>query len=461
MRRRQSGALYGAAVLATMGVAFQGGAYLKKNRAEARPLAPVRVAESGEAGSAARLPAPVGEASANLATFDEVYRRVQNEFTDPLPPDTKLSHGAISAMLASLEDPHTYFLTPAQRQILDSEGKGKFGGIGAGLYLRPQKTEGYTDIKLVVVAPLPGSPAQKAGLKPGDVILRIDGKWVLGYNPLAQYIKVVERWQAKAATDDELEKSRQATQTKITTGIPFAAAQLALRGDGSIKQLAGKTSYTITVQRPGSAAPVTVAVTPSTTEVRPVESKMLPGGACHLKIAAFTDSAPDGVKAVLAALPSGTGVVLDLRGNPGGTFVSAQKIVGMLQGAGALVSEIGAGGKKTALMSTGTALGTRRVSVLVDKGTGSTAEAVAQALAERGATLTGATTFGDAVAQTLYKLDDGSGFTLTTGKLISPKGISWAGVGLTPKVALAPGLSEEQILARAAAALTTPVAEGN
>jgi len=81
-------------------------------------------------------------------------------------------------------------------------------------------------------------------------------------------------------------------------------------------------------------------------------------------------------------------------------------------------------------------------------------------LAERGATLAGSATFGDGVAQTLYKLDDGSGFTLTTGKLISPKGVAWTGTGLTPKVAIAPGTPEDQVLARAAATLATPVAEG-
>jgi carboxyl-terminal processing protease len=443
-----------------MGVAFAGGAVLKKSgAAPAKPIAPVRVAEATEGVSSVHLTAPAGEASENLATFEEVYRRVENEYTDALPSDTKLSQGAVSAMVASLEDPHSYFLNPAQRQLIDSEGKGKFSGIGAGLYLRAQKTEGYTDFKIVVVAPLPGSPAAKAGLKPGDVITRIDGKWVLGYNPLVQYIKVVERWQNKAATDDELEKVRQATQTKITTGIPFAPAQLALRGDGTVKQLAGKTSYTLTVQRVGVATPVTVTVTPGTTEVQPVESKTLPGGANLIKIAAFTDSAPDAVKAALDKLPKTAGIVLDLRGNPGGTFPSAQKIVGMLAGAGPLVNEIGAGGKKTVIAASGTAAGTRRITVLVDKGTGSTAEAVAQALVERGATLTGAGTFGDGIAQTLYKLDDGSGFTLTTGKLVSPKGVAWAGVGLTPKVAIAPGTPEEQVLVRAAATLATPVAE--
>jgi carboxyl-terminal processing protease len=442
-----------------MGVAFATGATLR-HKPTAKPVEPVRVAEAGESGSAARLASNQGGSSTDLSTFEEVYRRVENEFTDPLPSDTKLSQGAIGAMVASLEDPHSYFLNPAQRQLLDNEGKGTFSGIGAGLYLRATKTEGYTDYKIVVVSPLPGSPAAKAGLKPGDTITRIDGKWVLGFNPLMQYIKVVEKWQAKAATDDELEKSRQATQTKITTGISYAPALIALRGDTNVKQLAGKKSYTLTVQRAGVATPLTVTVTPGVTQVTPVESKTLSPSAGYLKVAAFTDSAPDAVKAALAGFPKNAGIVLDLRGNPGGTFGSAQKIAGMLVGAGPLTVELGAAGKKTPLSAVGAAEGgTHKLTVLIDKGTGSTAEAVAQGLVERGATLAGSTSFGDGVAQTLYKLDDGSGFTLTTGKLASPKGVAWSNAGLIPKVAIAPGTPEEQVLQRAAATLSTPVAE--
>ncbi len=457
-RQRQSGAVYGGVVLLSMGVAFATGATLRQ-KPTAKPIQPVRVAEVGESGSAAHLAPNQGGSSTDLSTFDEVYRRVESEFTDPLPSDTKLAQGAIGAMVASLEDPHSYFLNPAQRQLLDNEGKGTFSGIGAGLYLRATKTEGYTDYKIVVVSPLPGSPAAKAGLKPGDVITRIDGKWVLGFNPLMQYIKVVERWQTKAATDDELEKSRQATQTKITTGISYAPALIALRGDTTIKQLAGKKSYTLTVQRAGVATPLTVTVTPGVTKVSPVESKLLSPSAGYLKIAAFTDSAPDAVKTALAGFPKSAGIVVDLRGNPGGTFGSAQKIAGMLAGAGPLTVELGAAGKKTPLASVGAAEGMHRLTVLIDKGTGSTAEAVAQGLTERGATLAGTTSFGDGVAQTLYKLDDGSGFTLTTGKLISPRGVAWSNAGLIPKVAIAPGTPEEQVLQRAAATLSTPVAE--
>jgi hypothetical protein len=139
IRKRQSGALYGAGVFLAMGVAFAGGAVLKKSgAAPAKPIAPVRVAEATEGVSSVHLTAPAGEASENLATFEEVYRRVENEYTDALPSDTKLSQGAVSAMVASLEDPHSYFLNPAQRQLIDSEGKGKFSGIGAGLYLRAE-----------------------------------------------------------------------------------------------------------------------------------------------------------------------------------------------------------------------------------------------------------------------------------------------------------------------------------
>lgn len=441
--------------------AFAVGGQLQKRAIAARPLSPIRVAEASEPGATVRLPSSAASGELDGGTFDDVYRLVQRNFTDPLPTDTKLSLGAARAMVGSLEDPNSYFLTPAQRQILDDENKGKFAGIGASLFLRPVKKEGYTDYKIVVVAPLPGSPAEKAGLKPGDVITRVDGKYVLGYNPMVLYIKVAERFENKAATEDELENIRKSTETKLTTGIGFAPVQLALRGDRSVKSLADKKTLKLTVERAGSAQPVTFEVTPGETQVGPVTSKTLPDGSGYLKVALFTDGSASEAQSALESLPKDKGIVLDLRGNPGGTFSSAQKVVGLLAGPGPFAVEIGGKGKKTTLAS-GPGKKALRLSVLVDKGTGSTAEAVAQTLAERaGATLLGEKTFGDAIVQTVYSLGDGSGFTLRTGKLVSPQGVNWAWIGLTPKIALAPGTPEEKILAKASEALHTPVASGN
>ena len=454
--RKRGSALFLVTLGAGMAGAFAVGGQLRKTPTSVRPIASVRVAEASENGSPVHLPQLTADPDGDGATFETVYDYLQRNFTDPLPTDTKLSLGAVRAMVASLEDPSSYFLTAEQRALLDGENAGKYQGIGAGLFIRPVKKEGYTDYKIVVVAPLPGSPAEKVGLKPGDIITRIDGKYILGYNPMIQYIKVAERFENKAATEDELEKIRQATETKLLTGIGFAPIQLALRGDTSVKSLAKKKSYKLVVERDGKS--VTVEVEPGVTEVAPVSSKTLPDGSGYLKIASFTDGTPAQVKSALDALPKGAGLVLDLRNNPGGPFASAQKIAGLLGGSGPFALELAQKQPgKTLTAGPGTKRG--RISVLVNRGTASTAEATAQALVENaGAALVGEKTFGDALVQTLYKLGDGSGFTLRTGKLASPRGVSWAWTGLSPKVAIAPGTAEEQVLARATAALRMPIA---
>ena len=268
--RKRGSALFLLTVGAGMAGAFAVGSQLQRRSFAARPIPPVRVAEASEIGATVPFPAGKAQGDADAGTFDAVYDLVKRTYTDELPTDTKLSLGAVRAMVASLEDPNSYFLTAAQRKLFDAENAGKFGGIGAGLFIRPVKNEGYTDFKIVVVAPLPGSPAEKAGLKPGDVITRVEGKYILGYNPMMLYIKVAERFENKAATEDELENARKATETKLTTGIGFAPVQLALRGDATLKSLAGKKSYKLTVERAGAAQPITVEVEPGVTVVKPV-----------------------------------------------------------------------------------------------------------------------------------------------------------------------------------------------
>lgn len=459
-RRRGRSLVSGTALVLATGAAFFAGSHLRHKESQPRAIQPVRVVQAEERGALTASASRPGGAPApdvgGLDTFDTVYQLVKRHYADPLPSDTKLARGAVKAMIGRLEDPNSYFLEPAQRTLLETESEGRFEGIGAALFVEPQKKEGYTDHKIVVVAPLGGSPAEKAGLKPGDIITRIDGKWVLGYNPLVTFTKVYERWQGREVTDEELEKARDAARTRIESGVSLLPAQMLLRGDKSVKALASKPRHTLTIERPGAKAPLTIEVETGTTRVSPVSHRLLEGGALYLRIALFTDAAVEAVKGALATLPAGAaGIVLDLRGNPGGAFESAQKIAGLLAGAGPFATEVGPKSKPPVkLLSAAGNAPKVPITVLIDRGTASTAEALAIALAERGvASLAGEKSFGDALVVGLFPLDDGSGFTLTTGKLVSPKGIAWAGAGLTPDVPIAAGTPEEQILSRAVAAL--------
>ena len=136
----------------------------------------------------------------------------------------------------------------------------------------------YTDYKITVVAPLPGSPAEKAGLKPGDIITHVDGKWVLGYDPLLSFVKVAQQFQNREVDEKVYEKARTSARDRIAGGIRLHAAEMLLRGDKLLaKTIAAKESYSVTIQRKGQSAPLKVEITPLTTTAPQVASKALAG----------------------------------------------------------------------------------------------------------------------------------------------------------------------------------------
>jgi carboxyl-terminal processing protease len=450
--------VFGAAVVGATSAAFAGGSHLRHRNADAAPLDPVRVVQARDGASLARVaPGNVGGGNADIGvgTYETVYEFVRRNYVDPLPGDTKMAHGTVKAMIATLEDPNSFYLEPAQKALFDGEAAGRYSGIGAALYVRSFKHDGYTDHKIVVVAPLPGSPAEKAGVRAGDIITRVNGKWILGYNPLVSYMQTVQKVRNGDASEDELRKVVESAQTKIRTGVSFLPAQLFLRGDKSVAALTTSPKVMLTLERAGNKEPITVEVTPAETRVEPVVSKTIDSGAYYIKVATFTDETTAAAKQALAAVPAtAPGIILDLRGNPGGSIDAAQGIFGQLAGAGTMAVEIGVKGKRTPIAAGGRPVTNLPVTVLIDRGTASTAEMLAAGLADSGrGTLAGQATFGDAVSQTLYALGDGTAFTLTTAKLASPKGVSWAGTGLQPQVAITPGTAEDQVLARAVAAL--------
>ncbi len=382
-----------------------------------------------------------------LQIFYQVYDLVKDNYVDKLPEERKMAHGAVRGMLAELNDPNSRFLEPAEREAMENEARGRFAGIGAALSVLGQKRDGYTEHKIVVVAPLPGSPAEKAGLKPGDVITHVDGKWVLGSNPAIQVNKMIKRVQSRDATEEELEKAMEAAQERIKGGITLNAAQRKLAvGQGEKRA--------VTIQRSGAAGPIKLGMTTAVTEVDPVIAKTLPGGIGYIRLAAFTEKAAAEFKEELARLPKQPGLVLDLRGNPGGLLEPVKQIAGELTRGGSLLVAVGPGGKRDTLAAPAAGRPARPIVVLMDKGTASSAEALAAVLRDKKAgVLVGGKTFGDALVTTLYTLPDGSAYTLTTGKLLAPAGGDWQTAGLAPSVALAGGIPEAQVIAKAVSVL--------
>ena len=119
-----------------------------------------------------------------FSLFETVYGLVRSQYVDNLPDKNKMAHGAVRAMLSSLDDPHTTFVEASSRQLMEQEGKGILGGIGAALTIRGAKQDGFTDYRVTVVAPIAGSLAAAAGLKPGDTVPKVAGRCVYGQRPV-------------------------------------------------------------------------------------------------------------------------------------------------------------------------------------------------------------------------------------------------------------------------------------
>lgn len=412
---------------------------------------------------AATLPGTATDASPGaevetqgFSLFETVYGLVRSQYVDNLPDKNKMAHGAVRAMLSSLDDPHTTFVEASSRQLMEQEGKGILGGIGAALTIRGAKQDGFTDYRVTVVAPIAGSPAAAAGLKPGDTVQKVDGRYVFGHSPLLAYNRILQRWQDRDVTDEEVEKVRKSTKARIENGMPYRDAELLLRGDrGAVKsdaakEVAKKDRFNLTVLRSGKS--IDVPVTLSQTKVEAVSVQPVNASTVLLKIPFFGETAGKDVRAALAG-SAGKNVIVDLRGNPGGDIDAGQAVAGALVGPGAFCVEIGQKGARQTLKTTGNAMKLGKVAVLTDRGTASVSEALTLCLVERRqAAVVGQTTFGDGLLQGLYTLDDGSGFTLNVGTLTG-KTKGWAGKGLVPTIAIPATTAQPAVIAKAVQAL--------
>jgi carboxyl-terminal processing protease len=409
--------------------------------------------------------------SAADATFDTVYSLLKDHYVDDLPADRVLSDGAVRSMLAQLNDPEAAFLEPDELAIFDHEAKGEYGGIGAALQIRPFQTNGYTSHRVVVVSPVAGSPALKAGLRPRDVITHIDGKWILGGDPFQKVNRMVQQLQAQDEDTDTPDVQRAAADARrrARSGIGLFRALMLLRGDSVIARQYGVsgTALRLTVERPGAPAPLTITVAMASTRQPGVSVRALSPAITLIAVPAFTETTSRDIARELAALPTDMGVVLDLRGNAGGVgggdsaLREAQRVGALLSAtpdaAATFAIELLSGGRRAILKTVtvpGSPLPPHRLIALVNSGTAGAAEALAAQLSEAGrATLLGTATFGAPQIDNVYSLPDGAGFLLASGRLESSRGVDWGRAGLTPKVFVAQNATDAQILGKAVAYL--------
>jgi carboxyl-terminal processing protease len=320
-----------------------------------------------------------------LAIFSRVLTYVENNYVEKVDPTT-LIYGAIKGMIATL-DPHSAFMTPKEYDQMKVDTDGEFGGVGL------EVTRSGHD--LVVVAPIDGTPAARAGLKPGDVIVSIDG--------------VDAR----------------------TLGLQDAVQRL--RGKPGSKVV-------LSILRQGFSEPRDLTLVRRHIEVDPVTGRLVDGFGV-VKIKSFQDRTDHYLRNTLRALRARRkaplkGVVLDLRNNPGGLLDQAVAVADTFLPDGIIVTTRG----RTAAAEVQRAhrAGTEPLYpmvVLVNGGTASASEIVAGALQDhQRAVIMGTRTFGKGSVQTVIDLADGSGLKLTIARYYTPSGRSIQELGITPDI---------------------------
>lgn len=354
---------------------------------------------------------------ANLAIFARALAHIEAAHVEP-PDQDRLIYGAIRGMVETL-DPHSTFLDPDEYRILTSDTEGQFGGIGVAIDVR----DGW----LTVHGVTEGSPAERAGMQRGDRFLTIDG------------------WSAR--------------------DMRISEAVRRMRGDPG-------TEVRVRLRREGVEDAVELTLTRQIIHVEAVEARVLEEGIFYARIRSFQGTTTDELRAALDRAIGETGasggvrgVLLDLRGNPGGLLDEAVRISDEFLGSGLIVSTRGRDGE---LIEEASARGpgTRPdwpMVVLVDHFSASAAEIVAGALQDHHrALIVGSRTWGKGSVQNLVELPDGSALKLTVARYYTPSGTSIQAQGITPDVEIEQ-LDRETLarLAREGIVISEAVLEGH
>ena len=310
---------------------------------------------------------------------------------------TAESYEAIRGMLASLDDPYTRFLDPKEFKEMQIDTSGELTGVGIQISLDKDTKE------IVVVSPIEGTPASKAGVQPKDVIVSIDGQLTKGMT-----------------TEDAV---------KLIRGTEGSDVVLGLRRNGSI---------------------IDVPLVRARIEIQAVDSQLNTSAngtkVGYIRLKQFNANASKEMRAAIRELEKqgSQGYVLDLRSNPGGLLEASVDIARQWLDEGTIVSTKTREGIQDVRRATGNALTDRPVVVLVNEGSASASEILSGALQdnERGL-LVGQKTFGKGLVQSVRGLSDGSGMTVTIAKYLTPKGTDIHKNGIQPDVPVE--MSEKEI----------------
>jgi carboxyl-terminal processing protease len=346
---------------------------------------------------ATRSPLPVEE----LRSFTEVFGAIKQNYVEPVE-DKKLITEAINGMLAGL-DPHSAYLDAESYKELQVGTQGKFGGLGIEV--------GMEDGLVKVISPIEDTPAYRAGVKPGDLIVKLDDTQVKG-----------------------------------------------MTLNDAVKRMRGKpnTQITLTLIRKGEPQPIVVTLTRAEIQVQSVKSKVIEPGYAWVRVSQFQEKSPEDLARHVGNLfKQGPvkGLVLDLRNDPGGLLYGAVAISAAFLPAKALVVSTDGrtedarkkfyatnedylrGVRDDMMKSLPPAVKTVPMVVLVNGGSASASEIVAGALQDhKRATVIGTQTFGKGSVQTIMQLGNNTAIKLTTARYYTPSGRSIQAKGITPDV---------------------------
>lgn len=323
-----------------------------------------------------------------LKELSDIMDVINQNYVGDKPIDKKLlMQGALKGMVESLEDPHSNYFTSEELKDFQEDIKGKYVGVGMVVQKRPNEA-------LTVVSPIEDSPAYKAGMKPKDKIIAIDGQ----------------------------------PTYKLTS-------------EECVKKLKGKenTTVKVTVIRDGVKDPKDIEIKRAVVELKYVKSRMVDtkNKIGYLRLTQFGENVyPDVAKALEGLQAQGMkALIFDVRSNPGGALDQAVKITSMFIKDGKIVSVKSKGGEEKVSNREGKFYGDFPLVVLVNGGSASASEILAGAIKDdKRGILIGEKTFGKGSVQTLVGLPDGDGIKLTIAKYYTPSGVCIHGVGIEPDV---------------------------
>ena len=345
-----------------------------------------------------------------LHNFSKVLHYIEENYVSEVDED-KLIQGAVQGMVSTL-DAHSVYMTPEINRELKVDTTGRFDGVGIEVAVRNNS--------LVIVAPIKDSPADKAGIKSGDRIVRINGV--------------------------------------STKNMNLGEAVMKMRGSRGSR-------VTLTLYRDGVAQPFNVSVTRQIISVPSVRAQMLGDGIAYASISSFQQGTSRSLEKSLKELSKKgevDGLILDLRHNPGGLLEQSVEVSDLFLKSGTIVSTDNKG--KEVDRREATAQGTEPdypMVVLVDEGSASASEIVAGALKDNGrATIIGTKTFGKGSVQTVIDLDDGSGLKITVAFYRTPSGRIINDQGIVPDIVVAaksPEVAAKEAAAKSLADKVAPV----